>query len=422
MKNSKKSFFLLTLLMISVFLPFFYQDYNGKLLNNSSIKLSTVDGVSNYEIVQSVTYEVEVNFTLTHNSFGGPGENGQYWFQFSRFDDRQPTESLTQFVPPYQESELVFSKITGASDIPYTLQDRFNNTYDIFNNTLAPTESITLSQKYHLKLNEISFTNANMSEIGVYDTSDEMFDLYCNNSETYYEKDDPNINATSFSIVNLGDNPITKATKICNWVSDYLTYDDTLPAQEMGASWALNNSRGDCSEYSSLMITLLRCQGIPARKVTGFVISTDSSLRPYVGQQWNYYLNDQEVSTFLGHAWVEYYVPNIGWIACDPTWNSDGDYTNKVDYLRINLNVGAWFSIPKITYDESEFPHPCIVYQELSDKSYRYSLKVTVLNTNLLPDYVLIWVIIISSVAGVIIIVTLIIASKRRKKRVKWTY
>jgi hypothetical protein len=216
MKNSNKSFLLVISLLISILVPFFYQDYNGYLPNNSRINLSSDDGVSNYEIVQSVTYEIEVNFTLTHHSNSvGPG-TGDYWFQFSRLDDRQPYDNLTHFVPPYQESELLFNKITGTSEAPYTLQDRFNNTYDIFNNTLAPAESIIVSQKYHIKLNEISFVNANMSQIGLYDTSNEMFDLYCNHSETYYEKDDPNINATSFSIVNPGDNPITKATKICN--------------------------------------------------------------------------------------------------------------------------------------------------------------------------------------------------------------
>jgi len=416
-KNSKKTFFLLTMLFISISLPLFNQEYNEKLPNSSNLKLSSDDGVSNYEIVQSVTYEVEINFTLTHNS--GIDE---YYFQFSRFDDRQPSASLTQYVPPYQESELLFSKITGTSEIPYTLQDRFNNTYDLFNNTsLAPTESVTLSQKYRLKLNEISFANVNMSEIGVYDTSDEMFDLYCNQAELYYDTDNSSIIAASNSIVNPGDNSITKATKICNWVSDYLTYDGTLPSQEMGASWALNKSRGDCSEYSSLMITLLRCQGIPARKVTGFVISTDSTLRPYVGQQWNFNLNDQGANDFLGHAWVEYYVPSIGWIACDPTWNENVDYSNRIDYLRLNLNVGAWFSIPELS-PLSEFPHPCIVSDKYADTTFQYSLKVTVLSTNLLPDYVLIWIIVLSSVAGVIIVVTLIVALKRRKKRVKWTY
>ncbi|MHA1669048.1 MAG: transglutaminase-like domain-containing protein [Promethearchaeota archaeon] len=424
MKNSKKSFFLLTLLTMSIILPFFYQKYNEKSPNDSNIKLKSDDGASNYEIIQSVTYEVEVNFTLTHNSYDGDsGKNGKYWFQFSHFDDRQPNSSLTRFVPPYQESELVFNKITGIDGIPHTFQDRFNNTYDIFNNTsLASTESVTLSQKYLLKLNEISFANVNMSEIEPYDKSDEIFDLYCNHSETYYEKNDPNINATSFTIVNPEDNPITKATKICNWVSDYLTYDDTLPAQEKGALWAYDNKRGDCSEYSSLMITLLRCQGIPARKVTGYVISANPSLKPYIGQKWSYNLNDQESNSFLGHAWVEYYVPNIGWIACDPTWNSDGEYANKIDYLRINLNVGAWFSIPGGLPDESEFPNPCIVYQLLSDSNYQYAVTVIVLNTDLLPDYLLIWIIGLSSLAGIIIIITVIVALKRRKKRSEWKY
>jgi len=417
MKSSQKSFLLLTLLLMSILVPFFYQDYNGNLPNNGRIDLSSENGVSNYEIVQSVTYEIDINFTLTHNS----PASGQYWFQFSRLDDRQPNDRLTHFVPPYQESTLLFSKIIGTSEAPFTLQDRFNNTYDVFNNTLAPTESIIVSQKYHVKLNEISFVNANMSQIGLYDTSDEMFDLYCNHSETYYNTTDPSIIAASNSIVNLEDNPITKATKICNWVSDYLTYDDTLPPQEMGASWALNHSRGDCSEYSTLMITLLRCQGIPARKVTGYVISANPSLRPYIGQQWNYHLTDQSESTFLGHAWVEYYVPNMGWIACDPTWNSGGNYANKVDYLRLNLNVGAWFHIPMLP-DESEFPHPCIVYQSTSDKSYQYSLKVTVLGTNLLPDFQLIWIIALSSIVGVIFVVTYIVISRRRKKRIKWIY
>ena len=110
MKNSKKSIFLLVLLIISIFLPLFYQDNNEKFPNESIINLSSFEGVSNYEIVQSVTYEVEVNFTLTHNSYpSGPG-TGDYWFQFSRLDDRQPNASSSQFVPPYQESELYLVK------------------------------------------------------------------------------------------------------------------------------------------------------------------------------------------------------------------------------------------------------------------------------------------------------------------------
>ena len=340
---------------------------------------STTFTVGEYSEVQSVTYQVEVNFSLTHNY---PGSS-DYYFKFSRFDNRSPNSTLTPHTPPYQESNLTYSKITGSASSPFVSVDKFNNTYDIFNNTLSSGESITLDQKYTIKLNEISFLDVDYSKIQPYDNSSIIFDLYCID-ETYYEMNDPELNTTSYAIVNPEDNPIQKAIKICNWVSEYLTYDGNLPNQEYGAKWAYDNERGDCSEYSTLMVTLLRCQGIPARKVTGYVISNNPTTKPQVGQIWNFALANEN-SNFLGHAWVEYYVEGIGWIACDPTWNADYDYVNRIDYLRLNLNVGAWFSIPGGLPDQSEFPHPCIVYSAFSDSDYQYSIKITVLDTDLLP-------------------------------------
>ena len=370
------------------------------------------NGVSNYEITQSVTYNVEINFTLTHSA----GGNGDYWFKFSRLNDRQPNSSLTQYSGPYQESKLQYSSISGSGTTPFIYRDRFNNTYDVFNATnLLPDETIALNQNYQIKLNEVFFNNIESSEIGEYDTSDDMFALYCNNSETYYEKDDFNINATSYNIVNPSDNPVVKAQKICDWVVDHLEYDDNLPIQEMGAKWAYDNERGDCSEYSSLMITLLRCQGIPARKVIGFVISTDATTTPYIGQEWTFYTNSNEETTFLGHAWVEYYVPNVGWIACDPTWDERANYFNHIDYLRLNLNIGAWFSIPQLS-DKSEFPHPCIVYTDSSTFDYEYTFKISVVGVNIAASELII-IITISVILAVLAIGITIIIMRGRKKR-----
>jgi transglutaminase-like putative cysteine protease len=369
-----------------------------------------------YKELQSVTYQVEVNFSLTHSY----PASSEYWFKFSRFDNRTPNSTLTKDVPPFQESNLTFSKITGSANTPFVSIDRFNNTYDFFNNTLLSGQSITLSQKYIIKLNEISFSDVNYSKIKPYNNSSIIFSLYCIN-ETYYEMT-PSIINKSYEIVEPSDNPIQKAIKICNWVSNYLTYDGNLPAQEEGAKWAFENRKGDCSEYSDLMITLLRCQGIPARKVTGYVISNDPTLRPYVGQTWKFTLSDTE-DTFLGHAWVEYYVEGIGWIASDPTWNKDYDYVNRVDYLRLALNVGAWFSIPEISQQQSEFPNPCIVYQSNSISTYQYQLSIKAIETNLTPvDLTLILLISIPSGILVMTIITVIIIKKRRNRRAITNY
>ena len=420
MKTLRISFILAIIIFPIVFLPLNVVIFSPSQLKFSTIAISSDNGVSNYEITQSVTYQIEINFSLTHISYAGPGTEGDYWFKFSRLNDRQPNSSLTQYCGPYQESSLLYSNITGSTSVPFVYRDRFNNTYDVFNTTLAPSEKITLSQQYEIMLNEVFFNNINPSEIGIYDTSDDIFALYCNNSEVYYEKDDININATSYSIVNPSDNPVVKAQKICDWVVDHLTYDDSLK-EEKGAKWAYDNQMGDCSEYSSLMVTLLRCQGIPARKVTGFVISADPTIKPYIGQEWSFFSRSGGQTNILGHAWVEYYIPEIGWIACDPTWDETGDYFNHIDYFRLNFNIGAWFSIPELP-DESEFPHPCLVYMLSSTFDYDYSLNLKVISINLNTLDLLV-IIIISSIAVIVIIgIVLLIRSSRKKRKEYLTY
>lgn len=267
----------------------------------------------------------------------------------------------------------------NPSEISIGHHDKFNNTYDSFNATLSLNETVNFNQKYRVKLNGIKFQDIKDEDIGEYQWNDEMFELYCNYSEPYYERDDPDLISLSNSIVNINDNPIEKARKIIDWVSNYLTYNDQLPGQEKGALWAYDNGEGDCSEYSSLMITLLRIQNIPARKVTGFLISNTPSFQPKINQTWQFQ-SSEFGSTITGQAWVEYYVPKIGWIACDPTWHTSVNYFNRIDILRFHWNVGANFFFPP-SLTVSEFSNPMLVYTLPSSPEFEYNIKVTVVNS-----------------------------------------
>jgi len=375
---------------------------------------SLTNGVSNYNITQSITYQLEINFSLTHNS--GPG---YYIFKFARLNNRIPDSPLTPYCPPYQESTLLYNSISGNKPTETMLghYDKFNNTFDSFNASLLSEQKVKLDQKYQIKLNEIRFEEITNSEIGNYVTSNEIFELYCNNSEPYYERDDPSLINLSNSIVNQNDNPVVKAEKIYNWVSDYLTYTEDLPAQEKGALWAYNNAKGDCSEYSTLMITLLRIQGIPARKVMGFVLSNDPSIKPESGDTWSFYTSNSG-SDVLGHAWVEYFVPNIGWIACDPTWSSGYNYFNRIDYLRFAETVGANFFFPP-SDTISEFANPIFSYPILASFEFAYNVKISVIDTDLIPSnpFPLIPVIIIVGIFSIVIIIVIVIIKKKRKKK-----
>lgn len=65
---------------------------------------------------------------------------------------------------------------------------------------------------------------------------------------------------------------------------------------------------GHCEYFASAMVLMLRSQGIPARFVTG-----------YLGGEYNPLEGYYVVRQNNAHAWVEAYVPELGWQTFDPT-------------------------------------------------------------------------------------------------------
>ncbi len=102
MKILRPLFILLIIIIPLFILPSVVIAVSYNKTNFTEIVFTSESGVSNYEITQSVTYQVEINFTLTHIS----GIIRDYFFKFSRLNDRQPNSTLTQFNGPYQESVL----------------------------------------------------------------------------------------------------------------------------------------------------------------------------------------------------------------------------------------------------------------------------------------------------------------------------
>jgi len=381
--------------------------------------LSDDNGSLHYQLRQSVTYQVEINFSVTQLTGAAT-----FYFKVPRLNDRQPNSSLTQGCPPYQESTLLYNEITG--NIPGETimghHDKFNNTYDSYNASLSiGNPTVKLSQKYLTKLNEISFDPIGDSDIGDYNYSDEIFSLYCNNSDVFYNRTDPNLIALSNNIVDPLDNVVTKAQKICNWVSNFLNYNQSLE-DEIGATYAYGNQSGDCSEFSSLMITLLRIQNIPARKVTGILLSNVNNFKPKIGEVYTFSFTKTGITTLLGHAWIEYYVPDIGWIACDPLWHKEtGDYFNKIDFLRFNFNVGAWFFYPP-DVNTSEFSAATINGLGFGTYDYNYEFKVTVIDTAYISIDIISLIIIITIVGIICIAIILIVRSSKKKRKEKDNY
>jgi transglutaminase-like putative cysteine protease len=70
---------------------------------------------------------------------------------------------------------------------------------------------------------------------------------------------------------------------------------------------ALRNRQGVCQDYSHIMLALARRMGVPCRYVSGYLFHK-------AGEQ----VRSTEGAT---HAWVEAYLPGLGWLGFDPTNN-----------------------------------------------------------------------------------------------------
>lgn len=97
------------------------------------------------------------------------------------------------------------------------------------------------------------------------------------------------------------------------WVIDNINYQQI--AGENDALTTLKNREGGSAELGNLYVALLRANGIPARRVSGW------------GK--NFQLEEEYHLAKFAHGWAEFYLPEYGWIPVDPTWGQ----RKKFDYF-----------------------------------------------------------------------------------------
>ena len=96
--------------------------------------------------------------------------------------------------------------------------------------------------------------------------------------------------------------PLAKARAIYDYVIANMRYDKSGTGWGNGdAIWACTAKRGNCTDFHSLFIGMVRAAGIPARFEIGFSLP-----------------EDQHGGTIAGyHCWAEFYVAPYGWIPVD---------------------------------------------------------------------------------------------------------
>src|SRR6202158_5459676 len=97
-------------------------------------------------------------------------------------------------------------------------------------------------------------------------------------------------------------NPLAKARAIYDYVIATMRYDKSGTGWGNGdAIWACTAKRGNCTDFHSLFIGMMRASGIPARFEIGFSLpetKTEGDIPGY-------------------HCWAEFYLEGLGWVPVD---------------------------------------------------------------------------------------------------------
>ncbi|HET7453547.1 MAG TPA: transglutaminase domain-containing protein [Thermoanaerobaculia bacterium] len=124
--------------------------------------------------------------------------------------------------------------------------------------------------------------------------------------------------------------PLDVARAVYDYVFKTLRYDKTGTGWGRGdAVWACDARRGNCTDFHSLFIALMRARGIPARFEIGFPLPAAAA----EGQIPGY------------HCWAEFHVDGRGWIPVDisEAWKAPAlhDYFfGHLDANRIQFSMG----------------------------------------------------------------------------------
>ncbi len=225
---------------------------------------------------------------------------------------------------------------------------------------LYGNQTVTLSMRYIVETATLSYTFDRANVKDEY-SSEEIGHLvsYLQPSSGVHSDDPAIIQFTQETIGNTTD-PYQKAQALFSAVNRYLTYDDADIDQS--ATAVLERGTASCHGYTNLYLACLRAAGIPARQQSGYLYMPQQ----HTTSQYIDSINARINLNTLAHTWVEFYLPEIGWVVADPTFTYTYEDMNGETQKFIRWDYFANISADKRYIFFSEIP-----MTELDEKNYQ---------------------------------------------------
>lgn len=176
-----------------------------------------------------------------------------------------------------------------------------------------------ISESFDATVYKVKVDFSLMTDIPAYDPQSEECKKYLGKEEGgLIDPTNSEIVSTANTLWTLsGGNVIDYARRCHAWTYANMTYGNMNTGLHSIAS-LMNTMTGDCGNYSSVFISLLRAKGIPARHVVMVHAKKDEF-----------------------HVRAEFYVPSYGWIPADPTWGNDYFGVFDGDYIVMTRGINT---------------------------------------------------------------------------------
>lgn len=137
----------------------------------------------------------------------------------------------------------------------------------------------------------------------------DMLDAYAMCFESSLIARDNTVRAYAMESFDEGRPLLSAAYDLMGRIHRDFTYDPAATDVSTPLTTLLEKRRGVCQDFAHLAIGCLRCMGLPARYVSGYLLT-----RPPPGKT-------KLVGADASHAWFSTFVPEYGWVDFDPTNN-----------------------------------------------------------------------------------------------------
>lgn len=130
----------------------------------------------------------------------------------------------------------------------------------------------------------------------------------------------PNAAIGALAARHLGTQPTLQGLHgLMNEIHMKVAYELGATGAHTTAAEAFDDARGVCQDHAHILIAAARGAGIPARYVTGYLVT------------------GMGASSTAAHAWAEVLVPDLGWVGFDPANNT----CPTDNYVRVAAGIDA---------------------------------------------------------------------------------